>query len=289
MATTLEDPGTTDLDEALTVLRSWQDDRTPLQLHPGDVAWRERVGLGAAAAALRVWRREGRILALGMLDAPDLLRLAVDPEAFQDEELARRVVADLADEACGVLPAGEAYLETPNGTVLHDVVLTAGWEPGESWTPLRRELSEPVPDPGLRIAVVGPEDVHDRVAVHRASFPGSTFTEDGWRLVAATGAYDDARCLVAYDDAGSPVAAATVWSAGEGRPGLLEPVGVHSDHRGHGYGTGISLAAARALRELGSSSAIVCTPTSNVAAVATYRAAGFIPEDLRLDAARAAG
>ena len=103
--------------------------------------------------------------------------------------------------------------------------------------------------------------------------------------MAAGSPYADARCLLGYDDGGVPVAAATVWSAGPGRPGLLEPVGVHPDHRGHRYGTAISVAAAAALRELGSSSATVCTPSSNVGAVATYRSAGFdelpVVRDLR--------
>lgn len=65
-----------------------------------------------------------------------------------------------------------------------------------------------------------------------------------------------------------------------GRPGLLEPVGVHRDHRGRGYGRALTVAAAAALRELGSSSALVCTPSSNVGAVAAYRSAGFqdLPE-----------
>jgi ribosomal protein S18 acetylase RimI-like enzyme len=87
--------------------------------------------------------------------------------------------------------------------------------------------------------------------------------------------YADARCLIAYDAQNTAVAMVTVWSAGPGRPGLLEPMGVHREHRGHGYGTAITLAAAAALRQLGSSSAIVCTRSSNVGAVATYRSAGF--------------
>jgi ribosomal protein S18 acetylase RimI-like enzyme len=55
---------------------------------------------------------------------------------------------------------------------------------------------------------------------------------------------------------------------------------VHRDHRGHGYGKAITVAAAAALQELGSSSAIVCTPSFNVGAVATYKSAGFqqLPE-----------
>jgi GNAT superfamily N-acetyltransferase len=289
MATTLDAPGTTDLDEALGVLRSWQEEGTPLQLHPGDLGWKARAGADAATAAVRAWRRGGEIVALGMLDAPNLLRLAVAPNAMQDDEVARQVVADLADETRGVLPAGEAYLEIPTDTLVRGVVLAGGWEPGESWTPLRRSLAVPVEEPGLRIEIAGPELAGVRTSVHRASFPKSTFTEDVWRTLASGPGYAGARCLVGYDDAGSPVAAATVWSAGEGRPGLLEPVGVHHERRGHGYGTAISLGAAQVLRELGSSSAIVCTPTANEAAVATYRSAGFVPEELRLDAARGAG
>jgi ribosomal protein S18 acetylase RimI-like enzyme len=101
--------------------------------------------------------------------------------------------------------------------------------------------------------------------------------------MAAGSPYADARCLIGYDGAGKAVAAVTVWSAGPGRPGLLEPMGVHREHRGHGYGTAISVAAAAALRELGASSAIVCTPSANAGAVATYESAGFRPLPQRRD------
>ena len=67
----------------------------------------------------------------------------------------------------------------------------------------------------------------------------------------------------------------TVWSAGPAKPGLLEPLGVHRERHGHGYGKAITVATAAALQDLGSSSAIVCTPSSNVGAVATYKSAGF--------------
>jgi len=58
-------------------------------------------------------------------------------------------------------------------------------------------------------------------------------------------------------------------------PDCSNPMGVHREHRGHGYRTAITLAAAAALRQLGSSSAMWCTRSSNVGAVATYRSAGF--------------
>ncbi|CAM5265265.1 hypothetical protein STANM309S_00019 [Streptomyces tanashiensis] len=63
--------------------------------------------------------------------------------------------------------------------------------------------------------------------------------------------------------------------AGPGRPGLLEPMGVHPDHRRRGHGRAISVAAAVALRGPAASSALVCTPSSDVGAVATYESAGF--------------
>ncbi len=84
-----------------------------------------------------------------------------------------------------------------------------------------------------------------------------------------------ARTLAAFDDRGQAVAVVTVWSAGPGRPGLVEPMGVRRDHRGHGYGTAITMAAASALREMGASSAVVGAESSNLGAVATYLAAGF--------------
>ncbi|MET9447074.1 GNAT family N-acetyltransferase [Streptomyces cinerochromogenes] len=275
MATVLGRPGADGLNEAVAVLREWQYDGAPTQLHPGDLGWFWRFGAEATAAAVRTWSRAGRILAVGLLDGPELLRPAIAPDARRDEELARQLVQDVSEPERGVLPEGTVYIEAPTAALVQDLLAGHGWHPDEPWTPLRRGLTEPVEDPGVRIAVIGPEQAHVRTAVQRASFDNSTFTEERWHTMAAGLPYADARCLVAYDDRGRAVAAVTVWSAGRGKPGLLEPMGVHRDHRGHGYGKAITVAAAAALRELGSSSAIVCTPSAHAGAVATYRSAGF--------------
>ncbi|MGI5429826.1 GNAT family N-acetyltransferase [Streptomyces sp. CA-179760] len=275
MATVLGEPGTDGLDEAVGVLREWQYEGAPTQLHPGDLGWFWRSGTEATAAAVRTWSRDGRILAVGLLDGPGLLRLTMEPAAHRDEELARQLVADVTDPERGVLPEGKVNVEAPTGALTQDLLSEEGWNTDEPWTPLRRDLAEPVQDPGVRIEVVGPERARVRSAVQRASFDGSKFTDEHWHAMAAGAPYADARCLVAYDDRGDAVAAVTVWSAGPGRPGLLEPMGVHREHRGQGYGKAITVAAAAALQELGSSSALVCTPSSNAGAVATYKAAGF--------------
>ncbi|GAB2475040.1 hypothetical protein GCM10027187_49060 [Streptosporangium sandarakinum] len=280
MTIVLGEPEVDGLGEVVDVLREWQHDGAPIQLHPGDLGWFWRFGAEATAAAVRTWSRGGRILAVGLLDGPGLLRLAFAPDAQRDEELARRLVEDVTEPERGVLSAGKADIEAPMRALVQDLLSEAGWNADEPWTPLRRDLTEPVEDPGVRIEVVGPERVHVRTAVQRASFGVSTFTDDRWHAMAAGPPYADARCLVAHDDRGDAVAAVTVWSAGPGKPGLLEPMGVHREHRGRGYGTAITVAATAALRELGSSSAVVCTPSSNVGAVATYVSGGFqrLPE-----------
>jgi GNAT superfamily N-acetyltransferase len=278
MAIELSTPEAAGLSDAVSALREWQSEGLPIQLHPGDVGWFWRFGTAATAAALRIWSRNDDILAVGLLDSPTVLRLAIAPDAQRnDDELAHRLVDDLTEPEHGVLPAGKVNVDVSSGALVQDLLAQRGWNTDEPWAPLHHDLSEPVQDAGLHIQVVGPDLAHVRTAVQRASFDNSTFTDDRWREMSAGLPYADARCLVAYDEQDDAVAAVTVWSAGAGKPGLVEPLGVHREHRGHGYGTAITLAAAAALQELGSSSVIVCTPSSNVVGVATYRSAGFQP------------
>lgn len=280
MAIVLGKPEVDGLGEAVGVLREWQHDGSPWQLHPGDLGWFWRFGAEATAAAVRTWSRDGQVLAVGLLDGPELLRLTIAPDARRDEELARQLVADVTEPKRGVLMAGRAAIESPKGALVQDLLFEHGWQVDEPWTPLCRDLTEPVKVPEVRIEVVGPEQAHVCTVVLRASFDRSTFTDERWHAMATGSPYADARCLAAYDDYGNAVAVVTVWSAGPGKPGLLEPMGVHRDHRGRGYGRAITVAAAAALQELGSSSANVYTPSANVGAVATYKSAGFqqLPE-----------
>jgi ribosomal protein S18 acetylase RimI-like enzyme len=271
----LSQPGLDGLSGAVRALRGWQYDGAPMQLHPGDLGWHWRFGAVATAAAVRTWSRGGRILATGLLDGPGLLRVAIAPEAQHDEQLARQMLSDVSDPERDVLPAGEVSIEVCAGGALRGLLLDVGWDAGEPRTPLSRDLAVPVESFGVRIEVIGGEQAQVRAAVQRAAFDRSTFTHERWHAMAAGPVYAEARCLVAYDDRANAVATATVWSAGPGRPGLLEPMGVHREHRGRGYGRAITLAAAARLLALGSSSAIVCTGSANIAAVATYRSAGF--------------
>ncbi len=258
--------------EVVAALARFQRDGLPVQLHPGDLGWYTRCGADAAAAATRTWSRDGQILAVGLLDGPGVLRLAVSPDAFDDDDVATGILRDIA----GSTSFRAEVVEARGGPRLRRALIEGGWVPDEAWTPLRRDLAGPVEKSDLRLEVTNVDRADVRVALQRASFERSTFTREGWRAMAEGPAYARARCLVGYDGEVA-VAAVTVWSAGAGRPGLLEPMGVHREHRGRGYGAAICRGAAAALREMGASSATVCTPSDNVGAVATYASAGFVP------------
>ncbi|MFC8535687.1 GNAT family N-acetyltransferase [Streptomyces sp. NPDC057249] len=275
MTIALGTPDTGGLAAAADALREWQAEGAPMQLHPGDLGWYGRNGPHATAAAVRTWSRAGRILAVGLLDGPGLVRLTTAPDVRGDEALARRLADDLSDPAHGVLPTGRAAVEAPRDALVREVLGERGWGIDEPWTPLCRDLTGPVPAPGPAVEAAGPDRAGEVAAVHRSAFPGSRFTEASWRAMAAGPLFADARCLLGRDERGHAVATVTVWSAGPGRPGLLEPMGVHREHRRRGHGRAITLAAAAVLRDLGASSALVCTPGSNTGGVAAYVSAGF--------------
>ncbi|MFF7850586.1 GNAT family N-acetyltransferase [Streptomyces sp. NPDC007910] len=288
MTIALSTPTADGVREAVAALREWQHDGAPMQLHPGDIGWNHRFGAAETAAVVRTWSRGGRILAVGMIDSPTLLRMTVAPGAFRDEELARRLVEDLSLPGRGVLPEGTVSVEAPRGLLLHDLLTERGWGVDEPWTPLFRDLAEAVEDPGVRIEEIGPERAQDFADVLRSAFDTTRPTRAYLHGMSGAPFSAEARCLGAYDDRGAPAAVVAVWSAGPGRPGLVEPMGVHRDHRGRGHGRAISLAGAAALREMGASSVRVCTPSSNAGGVATYEAAGFTAMPEIADRVRAA-
>ena len=288
MAIELGTPDVGRLGDVVGTLRGWQRDASPMQLHPGDLGWYWQFGAARTAAALRTWSRDGQLVGIGFLDGPEVLRMTVAPEAWRDEELARQVVADVSEPQRGVLPSGAASVEAPDGSRVQDLLAEAGWGTGEPWTPLRRDLTEPAVQEALRIEVTAPGQGSGFIAVHRSAWGSARFSDELWRTMADGLPFSDGRCLLGYDDQGVAVAGVTVWSAGPGRPGLLEPVGVHADHRGRGFGAAICVAAAAELRSMGSSSAMVCTPSANTAAVSTYTSAGYQPLAERLDRTRAA-
>jgi ribosomal protein S18 acetylase RimI-like enzyme len=269
-------PDTSTLGAVIEAVRDWAVDPDLAPLHVGDLGWNQQLGADTLARALRTWRIDDRLVAVGLLDEPTLLRLVVAPEHRHDDALVADLVADIGADDGRVLPPGEVVLEARFDGPLRDVLAAQGWVPDEPWTPLVRDLSTSVPAPHLRVEEVDADRVADRLAVHHSAFARTTFTPQRWSAVTQGPAHADARSLVGYDDEDRPVAMVTVWASRPGQPGELEPMGVHRDHQGRGHGRAICLAAAAALQDMGASHAFVSTPSSNIGAVATYRAAGFV-------------
>ncbi len=272
---TLSTPRPEELPELIDILGGWQQDGLPIQLHPGDLGWAYQIGASALAGRVRIWALDGQPLAMGFLDGPTVLRVAITPEADSDQELAARMSQDATDPSRGVLPEGDVSVEARFGSAFQTRLDAEGWQPDEPWTLFRCDFRNSIDSPEIRVQEVGLGQVQTRVALQNASFGSSRFTEERWHAMAAGPAYASAGCLLAYDNDETAVAMATVWSAGSGRPGLIEPMGVHPEHRGHGYGAAITKAAASALHTMGSSNALVCAESSNAGAVATYSSAGF--------------
>ena len=82
-----------------------------------------------------------------------------------------------------VLDGDKVVVEARFGTAFRSLLQSHGWVDGDPWTPLVRDLSDPVEGHDLRVEVVGPERVSDRVAVQRGAFDRSAFTAELWEAM----------------------------------------------------------------------------------------------------------
>lgn len=237
---------------ALRALAGWTPADAPTGgVHPGDIGWYLRFD----DATVLLWLDESDApVAVGFVDGA-VLRVTTAPEAD---------LGALAADARQVLRPG---IDGCDGFPIPGWRLD-GDEPWAvmSWRP--RPVSS-------RAGFVGEADVADRVLVHCAAFARYTFTADRRRAMMASPAGGMAVDVLVRTPSGEPASGATGWFAGVGRCGLLEPVGTHSDHRGHGYGREAVLGACAAMADRGASAVAVVTPAANTAAVALYRSAGF--------------
>lgn len=130
-------PDIAGLRRAAEALRAWQADRAPMQLHPGDLGFHWRDGTERTASDLRVWSRGERVVAVGLLDAPQLLRMAVSPDLQSDDEIIERVLTDIEGPERGVLDAGVCTPSANVGAVA--TYASAGFERSPDARDLRRD------------------------------------------------------------------------------------------------------------------------------------------------------
>jgi ribosomal protein S18 acetylase RimI-like enzyme len=245
-----------------------------------DVDWSSRI---------RIWSIGGDPVGWGWFSPPASLDWFVRPGLGPDDEAAIRDEILIWHGERALAIAGEAASATP---VLLDVWAADGWReaailPQRRWTPtdvvltqyvqaLDFDLDPPrVPEGYVLRSLRGPEDIPDRVEVHRAAFAPSRMTVEKYAIAVAQDHYAFEHDIVLEAADGSFGAAATCWFDPVGSIGEFEPVGTHPDHQRRGLGRVIMRHGLRLMRAAGLRDAIVFSLRSNAPSEALYRSAGF--------------
>ncbi len=244
--------------------------------HVGDVTWGLRAHEGREDEwTIRVWNDGERTVAWSWLkgdrglleydvrrDRLDLLdEILADPEArttvaFEDDEEVRAALL-----RNGFIDDDEAKV-TRRGSLLHFLARDLPDAP---------ELPE-LPE-GFRYKTVEPDDLAERVAIHRDVWAPSRVTETSYANVQASWPYRASLdCVVEAPD-GRFAAYCLVWPDDENRVGELEPVGVREEFRRRGLGAAVCTFALRRWHEEGGRQAIVYC--ENDAACGLYESIGF--------------
>ncbi len=252
-------------------------------LHAGDVGWHLRLPDDHVEGRLHGWWRDDRLVAVALVDGV-IARPRLAPDCLGDREVCE-AVAGLVD----AMPGDEAWTDAAPGSLLRTLLVARGWDlDRDVWVSLHLSFSAGWDElaPGVLRAAAAVEgvaptasdqDVHDRVSVQPLAFTHSTPAVDGWHRMAAGTGFDPALDLLARDSDGRPVAAATAWSSGRDKCGILEPVGTHREHRDHGHGRRVVLAAIDALHRAGASGVALSTPGRNQPGIAMFRSCGLRP------------
>jgi len=236
--------------------------------HVGDIAWGLRQHEGREAEwTIRVWEEDGEVVAWSWLKgATGVLEHDVRSDRLElldevlDEPNAKAAYAFEDDDRVRAVLARHGFV-TPTDPLHFNVRDLA-------------DVPEPAPLPdGFRCRTVEPDDVPERVAVHRDVWAPSRVTESSFAGVRATWPYRASLdCVVEAPD-GRFAAYCHIWPDDENGVGELEPVGTREEFRRLGLGAAVCTFALRRLHEEGGRQAIVYC--QNDAACALYESVGF--------------
>jgi ribosomal protein S18 acetylase RimI-like enzyme len=244
--------------------------------HVGDITWGLRQHEGREHEwKIRIWKDGDRTVAWSWLKGDrgllefDVRRDRLDrlDEILADPE-ARTTVAFEDDAEVLAALARHGFTEqadirvTRQGSVMHFLA---------SDLPEAPEMP-PLPD-GFRCRTVEPDDLAERVAIHRDVWAPSRVTESSFANVQTSWPYRASLdCVVEAPD-GRFAAYALVWPDDENRVGELEPVGVREEFRRRGLGAAVCTFALRRLYEEGGRQAIVYCVSDE--ACGLYESIGF--------------
>jgi ribosomal protein S18 acetylase RimI-like enzyme len=236
--------------------------------HVGDVAWGLRRHEGREDEwEFRLWHDGDAVVAWSWLKADrGLLDYDVHPA---HRHLLDEIVGE-SDARSTIAPEDDA--ESRAVLARHGFVT-----PGEAFRLNARDLSEaPAPaslPEGFRLRTVEPEDLAERVAVHRDVWAPSRMTESSYRNVMAESPYRASLDCVLEAPDGRFAAYVLAWPDDENRVGLFEPVGTREEFRRRGLGTVVCTFALQRMHEEGLREAVVGCMTDS--ACALYESLGF--------------
>ncbi len=255
-------------DRLACVRRTW----TPAQLlHPGTVAWAAARGDGSPEPDARLaWGDPLHGFADVWLPGSAILHLAPDLDAASRDRA--------VDELLAVAPH-VALDVSDRDTALRGTLGARGFRAvdGPWFATLWRRLDGPVagaPVPGYEIRPVRPDEVGQRVAVHRSAWAParirtllglpltgdegtSRYDEDRHGAARASPLYQPGLDLVAVARDGSFAAYGLGWFDEVTGSVLLEPVGTDPAHARRGLARAVCAAILEAARGLGATQAVV--------------------------------
>ena len=247
--------------------RAWHPDAWQ---HAGQLAWSSL--FAADDSEVQLWHHDGRPVAWGWREDPAWVEWCVDPgHPHLVAEVAAwagpgtsTLIMDGEPGRAAWEAAGFAEVDRPWFTQ-HTLDLATLRSPG---------------DVGCTLRHVGPGEVEQRAACHRAAWSDdapSQVSDERYERLTRTPPYDARLDWIAIAPDGEWVASVLVWLA-EG-VALVEPVGVVPGHRGRRIAGALSLAALAAARDLGAHTGLVRPRGDDDYPVPmrVYRAIGFEP------------
>ncbi len=241
--------------------------------HVGDVASGLRQHEGREPEwTFRLWRDGDRILAWSWLKRDrGLLEYDLHPEH-------RHLLDEILDEPDAKEAVAKEAVAFEDDDEARAILARHGYtKPTRAIHFNHRDVPEAptlphLPD-GFRYRTVDPEDLAERVAIHRDVWEPSRVTESSYRNVMAEWPYRGSLdCVVEAPD-GRFASYVLVWPDDENGVGLFEPVGTRAEFRRRGLGAAVCTFGLRRLHEEGMRRAVVGCDTEP--ACALYESLGF--------------
>lgn len=262
--------------------RRWAVDDPRAQMHIGDFYWALRTtSNGDPLSDTRIWLRpDGSIAAFAWLDPPELGDAIVDPAAdplMLDEAL------DWLEEEYRKQARTTITVVVVDGDQLRaESLARRGYKPGSGgntrlWQRLGSEPHAPMATTGFTVGQVETkDDMKRRAFVETSSFHYDGVTGDSWRLLTQRlPRYRPELDLIAVAQDGTGASACTCWYDEATRCGEFEAVGTSKAYQRRGLGRAVIIEGLRRLQQLGATTAVVQTQTTNAPAIALYQSCGF--------------